>query len=786
MAKRATKPKAEQPVMRGVKAINPYDSRELPGAYVAATVITGEDVSTWYNTTGRDFELIARAGVGTPNHACTTMATVCASQTLRLYRRAGSKPKAYGTRAITDRKKIKYLAGDTDVPVSTIKGANYAAKANDGIEEVMDHPILDVLQNPDPVYTGQLWMMLLWWQREACGRSYIWAGDWVGRGPRIPTSLYILPSAYTWPVKSTTGLIDSFVYGRNRAQMMRVQPETVVYLRHSPNPFDPVGAWGPLQSVIAEADMEAAALGAEVARWNNGGMPGMVLKASPTTTDPQMGQMQAALSRAVQGVGKAGSMLLLRDTELVQYATKPHEMQYVQGMDHAQKRIYDAFGIPESIYRLNSANLASAMVSDGQFARYAIAPRLAVMASELTEGLLPMFGIEPGDMWFAYDNPVKDDVITLADVYLKGEQAGIVLPNEYRQIIGLEALPDEMNVPRYRQTTAPAPLPDPFAVMGGGKPDELEPEDEGDEEAKADEPETKAVASGSDLGACKCGACRKGGGTNGAHAASNDAARPDGDCKAGTAVHGPVKLKSFIDEWDEAAQVPKSTAKLFGQFQNAMNAWYAATMPAMVNDNLAVEYPTPEAMRKFTQITDTFISKVLENGAAVGIAKIPGATEGTWNIANEGAMKYVRDRSFELAKSVPETMKGTVQAVVEKELANPEGYTVDTVKEKIAEQVPELSGYQAERLARTETADAFSEGQRQAWKAEGIAGKQWLIGGGPCPDCEGVAAKYPGPIPIDQPFEYNGRSVQAPTWHPNCRCALSPSNELPETPNENQ
>lgn len=852
MAKRVTKPKAEQPIMRGVKAIDPYDSRELPGAYVAATIITGEDVSTWYNNTGRDFELIARAAVGTPNHAVTTMATVCASQTLRLYRRSGGRPKSFMTRAVTDRRALKYLRGETPVPVSTIKGANYAAKAGDGVEEVLDHPVLDVLQNPDPVYTGQLWMLLLWWQREACGRSYIWAADWVGRGPSIPTSLYILPSAYTWPVKSTTGLIDSFVYGRNRAQMMRVQPETVVYLRHSPNPFDPVGAWGPLQSVTQEADMESAALGAEVARWNNGGMPGMVLKASPTTKDNQMAQMQAALSRSIQGVGKSGSMLLLRDTELVQYATKPHEMQYVQGMEHAQKRIYDAFGIPESIYRLNAANLASATVSDGQFARYAIAPRLAVMASELTEGLLPMFGIEPGEMWFAYDNPVRDDVIVLSAELRAAEAQGIVTPNEVRQVLGLDALPDEANVLRYRQTTAPAPAFDPFAttatdeekkpedvavpveatdaaagadvqatalngaqvqaladlatrVVEGQLPkasaqalaeaafplvnpitmdlifgplESFTPETPANAQAtQTDEPETKALANGATHRACECGACCKGGGIGGGGVASDDTASAGSDSQVGPATKAKPKLKSFLTEWDEAAQVPKSTVKLFTQFSNAMQTWYAATMPAMVNDSLTVELPSPEAMRKFHQITDTFIGKVLENGAAVGIAKLPGATESTWNIANESAMKYVRDRSLELAKSVPETMKGSVQAIVEKELANPDGYTVDTVKQKINEAVPELSGYQAERLARTETADAFSEGELQAWKAEGVQNKLWVVGGGPCPDCEGLSAKYPDPIPIDAMFEYNGRIMERPTLHPNCQCSLSPGLE---------
>lgn len=791
MAKRASSP-------RGAKAVQP-DERDIPHSFIMASLLPGEPAaSKQNNNTGRDFEMVCRGVAGTVYRAATINSTCLASQTLRLFRRGGRQNKRYQTRAVTDRKTLRYLCGDGPVRPTVCKGANYAAKSGDNIEEVLVHPILDVLQNPDPVYSGQVWMQAIWFQREVAGRAYLWGGE---RTNGIPTSIYILPSAYTWPVTSTTGLIEGFVYARNRTSMLRCDAADVVYLRHQANPFNPAGAMSWLNSVTGESDMENAAIRAEVARWNNGGMPGMVLKASPTTTDPQMEQMRAAFSRAVQGVGKAGSMLLLRDTELVQYATKPHEMQYTAGMEATEKRIYDAAGVPESIYRLNSANLASAQVSDTQYAKHTLAPRLATMASELTELLLPMFGVEPGEMWFMFDNPVRDDIIQLAAEYRAAELQGVITPNEYRKLLDLEALPDEQNALRYRQTTAPAPAFDPFAAVGKPAADVEEASDDvaeaeveeddvdemkesADEEAKADEPETKALANGPHSGACKCGTCGKGGGFAGSGPVADVATGSAGDSTQATGSVAPVKLKGFIDEWDEAAQVPKSTAKLFGQFQNAMNAWYAATMPAMVNDQLFVEYPSPEAMRKFTQITDTFIGKVLENGAAVGIAKLPGATEGTWNIASESAMQYVRDRSFELAKSVPETMKGAVQAVVEKELANPEGFTVDTIKLKIQEQVPELSGYQSERLARTETADAFSEGQRQAWKAEGVTMKQWLIGGGPCPDCEGVVAKYPNPIPIDEPFEYNGKSVQAPTWHPNCRCAISPSNATQETPNE--
>ena len=261
--------------------------------------------------------------------------------------------------------------------------------------------------------------------------------------------------------------------------------------------------------------------------------------------------------------------------------------------------------------------------------------------------------------------------------------------------------------------------------------------------------------------------------------AADDPATSGGD-RAAQGVRGndaadKPKLKAFETEWDDTANVPKSTLRIFEDFATRMNTWYVATIPSMVNDSAGVDPPTVPQMEAFGKITDDFIGKVLTNGAAVNIAKLPGVTENTFNIANEPAMAYIRSRGLELAKSVPDTLVGVVQSAVEKELAA--GTTIDKIRDAIRAEAPQLSGYEAERLARTETTNAFVEGGRQAWVEAGVQKKRWLLAGGPCELCEAVAAKYPDEIPIDQPFESDGWSGQGPARHPNCRCSLLPGLE---------
>ena len=238
------------------------DSRETLGAWVSASLIPGEaPTSRFNNNTGRDYELVTRGITGTAYRAASINATVLSGQTLRLFRRIGT-----GTgkgRKVVDKRVLKHVTNRGKVKSLVSKAAMYASRAGDEVEEVLDHPILDLLQNPDPVYTGPLWLWQLFWFKEIAGRAYLYVGE---RLNGIPVSAYILPSEFAWPMLSDTGLIEGYFYGRNRSHPMRVPATDVVYLRQHGSPIHPAGGMSWLQSVMPESDMEAAALQSETRR----------------------------------------------------------------------------------------------------------------------------------------------------------------------------------------------------------------------------------------------------------------------------------------------------------------------------------------------------------------------------------------------------------------------------------------------------------------------------------------------------------------------------------------
>ncbi len=92
-----------------------------------------------------------------------------------------------------------------------------------------------------------------------------------------------------------------------------------------------------------------------------------------------------------------------------------------------------------------------------------------------------------------------------------------------------------------------------------------------------------------------------------------------------------------------------------------------------------------------------------------------------------------------------------------------------------------FSRSRAEMIARTETANAHTDGSIKSFQSQGTEGKEWLTAGdervdggdpsGPCIQAEGQ-----GPIPVGQPFN-NG--FMGPAAHPRCRCTLLPVRQLP-------
>ena len=768
MAKRATtKPKRS--------AIGPANIPEPNGAYIRSTVTLGEGVSSQYaNVTGRDAELVARSVSGTVYRAASINATVCASLPLRLFRPASAASKMWRGVRVRDKRALKRLHGERGI--ISRKSAMYAQQAGD-VEEVIEHPSLELLRQPDGQMIGQSWFWLTFFFREVAGRSYAYIGERIGGDNSYPASAYVLYPQWTWPQLTAGVGVTSYRYGRNRPGEVEYPARDVFVSRPFPSPVTPWGASSWLTSVTLESDAENAAMTAEIQRWQNGGQPGMVLVAGKETSDKQMDQIAAYLDREIRGIMKAGRPLLIRDTTVQQMGAKPHELNYRDGLELVEKRIYDAAGVPEAVYRLNAANLASATVADSMYAKYTIGPRVCSMADELTEYLLPQYGIEPGEMWFAFDDPCKEDRSEEAKLLLDGVRAGVVLPNEWRAVVDLEPLEDDDNELRFNGQ----PLAEQPEGTGDGKQTGTQQAASGQADASAtgeesapasdagtdDSAERKSLVHGDQPGEPCCDSVKSpAGGLPGAGQLTTKAKPKPG-------ANPDTGLPTTLDDWVSA-------------FASDLEQQFKESVAAARRGDGTLAPPTKEEIAQFEKIVDYHATKFLNRGAQ-DLKVQDGLNDVSFSVFADEPQAFIADRKKVVGDSVPQTYRKMLESKAQ--AATDAGATPQAADDALSAAIPEVASERAHAVSTYEAQAAYAEGRRELAVAAGYRFKRWLLWfygttDAPCPACTAFDAT--GWVPMDYKYahtevgpnggtvEYTDASIPA---HHQCHCEIVYANK---------
>lgn len=208
-----------------------------------------------------------------------------------------------------------------------------------------------------------------------------------------------------------------------------------------------------------------------------------------------------------------------------------------------------------------------------------------------------------------------------------------------------------------------------------------------------------------------------------------------------------------------------------------------------------------KAIRKILEDLTGLKGPMLENlvaaltGAASGGASV-GTTRINEILSAAGAARISTPRlSAALEKAIAKQAASIVEAVITETVQRFDSGLGQTFS--IDEEIRRLRtdyGYSRDRatvIARTESANAYHEGQVDAWKESGaVKEKHFMIAPGACEFCQTVAKRYgPGKqaIPIDAPMVKAGETIPGVGGgsfkvgrsslgivHPNCRCDVRP------------
>jgi len=182
---------------------------------------------------------------------------------------------------------------------------------------------------------------------------------------------------------------------------------------------------------------------------------------------------------------------------------------------------------------------------------------------------------------------------------------------------------------------------------------------------------------------------------------------------------------------------------------------------------------------------EPILEEIAMYGGSRALAQVGVSDQGITELVNRDAVSYAHDRAAEMIGKVwsnnrlvdnpnpelaiSESTRGYLRSNLEQAIE--EGWSPQKLADHIAENTG-FSSTRAEMIARTEVAEAHTQGSLAAWSRSGVVqGKQSILGSEHDLEDECDINADAGVIPLEEDFPSGD---DGPPYHPNCTCAVVP------------
>lgn len=317
-------------------------------------------------------------------------------------------------------------------------------------EEVLDHPVLDLLDQVNPIQNGfdlsEKTVLFL----ELVGNGY-W--HLIDNSLGVPAEIWLLPPEYMRPVPDQKLGVSGYIYKRGMKEI-RFKPEEIIHFT-LPSPLhelygmgSAVGAWEAHRIWESMTDYE-------IAHFENMGRPDMAVWLKHSLAKTEKDRLESTLANTYVGVKKAGKIGVFSQEHIDNIQVlgdKLREMSYIEGRKYVREEIVAAHRVPISFLTMESSNRAVADAGLYQHAMFTVKPYCTRIVQKLNEKLCPRYDER---IFLSYENPVPEDkefLLKQEEMYL---DHGAITVNEIRDRDGKEPL-DGFDVPWLPMNMMPA------------------------------------------------------------------------------------------------------------------------------------------------------------------------------------------------------------------------------------------------------------------------------------------------------------------------------------------
>lgn len=367
---------------------------------------------------------------GTAWTCATLNAAACASHSPRLYVKTSAdeaQPKCLTkpvSKKTDDRlRRLPYLAAYT--------------KSATQIQEVVQHPLLSLLNQVNPIHNAfDLWELTTLYQ-EVLGSAY-WYLTFDALG--VPTEIWILPAQNVTPRREdgSPNVVDYYEY-RVGAGVERFSPDHVIHFRY-PDPRDPYNSGlSPLRACFEEVSLISDYAAFKQAKFQNRAIPDAIVSPDEVIGEEERDRIEEQWNRKFRK-GGAGRILVGETGLKVQLLSQSMgDVAAMAEMGKTKEDVANAFHVPLA-FLTTQTNLANLQAAEHQHMTKAIGPRLQRRDEKLNEQLIPLYD-PTRRLFLASEDPSPIDPEQQWETMRINMEFGIITINEARSAQGLPPVP---------------------------------------------------------------------------------------------------------------------------------------------------------------------------------------------------------------------------------------------------------------------------------------------------------------------------------------------------------
>lgn len=288
-------------------------------------------------------------------------------------------------------------------------GRRVYGAAEDERTEVITHPALNLLNNPNPFMTRNELVQRTQQFLDLIGDAF-WLVEYRGR---MPIGLWPIIPTLMEERRDPEEFLIGWWYRQPDGTRKELKLNQVIHFQ-VPNPSNMWRGSSVVRSILTNLEAMHFATAFNRNMFANDATPGGVLQADNPVSGPELEQLTDTWRAAHQGVGNASRVAVLANgVKWVSVTPTMRDMMFTDLINLSRDQIREAYGIhPHMLGQSSDVNRANAEAASADFARWKLVPRLDRIQQTLNKFLLPLFSGLNSPVEFSYENPVPRDAAT--------------------------------------------------------------------------------------------------------------------------------------------------------------------------------------------------------------------------------------------------------------------------------------------------------------------------------------------------------------------------------------